>query len=300
MSNLKLIPVEMLQIIPSYNGDRRLLNFYLKKCEYVYEKYKGDDEQNVYVMHAITSRLTENAAALVSDNNDITSFEKLREFLTIHFGDYRNEEFTAAELDHLKIMNGETHSDFCNRIRVALYILISKVNKNDDEIMRQFKIDIYKKKALNVFLFNLPTDIVRIVRLRSPQTLEEALGIVLEETSFYENYQIYNKSGPIRYGINASSNLYGNTGIKYSNTSQSTLFGAQQSNVAFPAAQVATGFGAAQTGSVSGQSNPVSVGFGGNSQPGALFGVKFGSPAPQVTDLGKTDGNNANNFSVNK
>ncbi|XP_052748316.1 uncharacterized protein LOC113520986 [Galleria mellonella] len=289
MSDLKLIPVEMLQIVPYYNGDRRLLSFFLRKCEYVYERYKGDDDQNEYVMHAITSRLTENAAAIVSDRDDLSTMEKLKQFLILHFGDYRNEDFTAAELEHLRINTGESYSDFCNRIRSALYVLLSKVNLIEDEKMRQCKIDIYKKMAINVFLYNLPMDIVRIVRLRGPGTIEEALGIVLEETNFYNHYNMY-KSAPIKYGINASSNPYSSHGFKQP-PSQGFTFGAPQST------QGSVGFGAAQ-----GNVNSLF----GNSQPqsGALFGTAKAGPsmplASQQPGPEKLETIQPTNFSINK
>ncbi|XP_059050287.1 uncharacterized protein LOC131845264 [Achroia grisella] len=285
MADLKLIPVEMLQIVPYYSGDRRLLSFFLKKCEFVYNLYKGDETQNIYVMHALTSRLTDNAAAMVSDREDLNTMEKLKKFLLLHFGDYRNEDFIAAELEHLKIKYGETYPDFCNRIRSALYVLLSKANEIEDERMRQCKVDIYNKMAINVFLYNLPTEIVRIVRLRGPGTLEEALGIVLEETHFYEHYNTHNKDNIIKYGINASSNPYTGQG---SRSHTGITFGGPQNSI-----------GSVAFGVASGSSGT----FGGNAQPQG--GILFGAPKPgptltQQPGQDKTDVKPFPNFPINK
>ena len=48
--------------------------------------------------------------------------------------------------------------------------------------------------TLNVFLYNLPEDLVRIVRLKSPKTLEDALTVVLEEINFRNQYNSKNKN----------------------------------------------------------------------------------------------------------
>lgn len=42
--------------------------------------------------------------------------------------------------------------------------------------------------SLNVFLYNLPEHMVRIVRLKMPVTLEKELSIVLEKKKFQEQY----------------------------------------------------------------------------------------------------------------
>lgn len=45
-----------------------------------------------------------------------------------------------------------------------------------------------------VFLFNLPEDLVTIVRLKAPATLEQALEIVLEEENFHQQYKLRHKN----------------------------------------------------------------------------------------------------------
>ncbi|KPJ20553.1 hypothetical protein RR46_00080 [Papilio xuthus] len=47
--------------------------------------------------------------------------------------------------------------------------------------------------SMNVFLYNLPEDLLRIVRLKGCNSLEDALSIVLEEVNFLYQYQTRNK-----------------------------------------------------------------------------------------------------------
>ncbi|XP_048483023.1 uncharacterized protein LOC125490950 [Plutella xylostella] len=193
MESITLIPGEVLKIIPIFNGDKRILNLFLAKSEYIIERFRGNEAQDTYIMHAITSRLAGDAAALVSERQDIMHWDNFKELLVQHFGDPRNEECIAIELETLKINPNESYLDFCNRIQSVRSILISKVNRIEDANIKNSKIAIYTNTSLNVFLYNLPENMVRIVRLKAPATLEKALEIVLEEVNFHDQYVMRNK-----------------------------------------------------------------------------------------------------------
>lgn len=48
--------------------------------------------------------------------------------------------------------------------------------------------------SLNVFLYNLPEDMIRVVRLQNCDKLEDALSIVMEEVNFLSQYNSRNKN----------------------------------------------------------------------------------------------------------
>lgn len=192
-TTIEQIPKDILELIPVFNGDKRQLNLYLRKCQYVVDRFKGSVEQNLYVFNAITSRLREGAAALLSEREDIVNWSALKELLIQHFGDPRSEACINIELESLKIKSGESFLDFCNRIQGVRSLLMSKVNTIDNEELKRAKLIIYNNTALNVFLYNLPENMVRIVRLKAPETLEAALSIVLEEVNFLEQYNTRNR-----------------------------------------------------------------------------------------------------------
>lgn len=193
MSEIKLIPNELYKILPCFDGNKRHLNLFLRKCEYIIDKFKSSELQQEYLMHVVTSRLTGDAAALISERVDIQTWAEFKELLEIHFGDPRSEECLAIELETLKIKNNESHTDFCARIQSVKSVLLSKVNQIDDKNLRVSKTAIYNNTALQVFLYNLPENMVRVVRLKKPQTLEQALSLVLEEINFYEQYHMRGK-----------------------------------------------------------------------------------------------------------
>ncbi|XP_049870294.1 uncharacterized protein LOC126375394 [Pectinophora gossypiella] len=193
MESIRLIPNEMVKLVPLFDGEKRHLNLFIRKCEYIIDRFRGNEAQNQYVMQTLTSRLIGNAASLISERGDIETWDELRALLTQHFGDPRSEECINIELETLKIRAGESFLDFCNRIQSVRSVLMSKVNQIADPNMRASKKTIYEHTSLNVFLYNLPESMVRIVRLKGPTTLEAALGIVLEEVNFHDQYQARNK-----------------------------------------------------------------------------------------------------------
>ncbi|KAL0811969.1 hypothetical protein ABMA28_009367 [Loxostege sticticalis] len=100
------IPSEMLKLIPLFGGDKKQLNLFIRKCEYVISKYRGSDEQNLYVYHSITK--------------DVLAWSDLKELLQRHFGDPRSEACINIELESLKIKSGESYLDFCNRMQLRI------------------------------------------------------------------------------------------------------------------------------------------------------------------------------------
>lgn len=187
------IPREILSLIPEFNGDTKLLNFFLRKCEYVIEQYQGTVRRNQFLMQYVTSRLTGRAAVLFSERNDCETYDQLKIVLIQHFGDPRSEECVAIELETLKIKQNESYLDFCGRIQDVRAILLSKVNQSNTSEMKKAKKIIYDNTSLNVFLYNLPEHMVRLVRLKNPESLEDSLKYVLEEVNFQEQYNMRSK-----------------------------------------------------------------------------------------------------------
>lgn len=217
--NIQLIPKEIQSIIPRFDGDDKLLNLFISKCEYVIRSFRGENNQaqQIYLFHCITSRLVGKAAVLISERENITTWEGLKELFVQHFGDPRSEACLSIELENLKIKQGESYIDFCHRIQNVRSSLISKVNLLTDEGIKAAKYIIYNNTALNVFLYNLPEDMIKFVRLNKCLTLESALSVVIEEVNFQTRYNTHNKIKITPNTSNQSNNTRPNftTPIQY-------------------------------------------------------------------------------------
>jgi hypothetical protein len=204
---LQIIPKEMIDIIPRFEGDDKQLDLFIRKAEYVIQRFRGIGEnarvQDEYVFHSVTSRLIGRAATLLSERGDLVSWNQLKVVLRQHFGDPRSEQCIAIELENLKIKQGESYTDFCNRIQHVRSTLFAKVNEIDDAGLRSAKTIIYNNTALNSFMYNLPEYMLRIVRLRGCTTLESALGVVTEEVNFQYQYNSKNHTRPMPLQQNA-------------------------------------------------------------------------------------------------
>lgn len=240
MAQLQLIPKEFIEIIPKFEGDDKQLNLFISKAEYVIERFRGIDNepQDLYVFHTVTSRLIGRAATLLSERQDIDTWETLKTVLRQHFADPRSEECVAIELENLKIKQGESYTDFCNRIQHTRSTLLSKVNEIEDEQLKAAKIVIYNNTALNTFLYNLPENLIRILRLKNCQTLESALSAVIEEINFQYQYNSKNSSRPMPQ--HSLKSFQG----QHSNTAQGFNFGIPNQSQAFrfPQNQMPQGF----------------------------------------------------------
>lgn len=156
MEHIQTIPKEIMDIIPKFDGNEKLLNLFVSKSEYVINAFRqvGNVAQDLYIFHAITGRLTGKAAHLISERQDINTWAELKTVFTQHFGDPRSEECIAMELENLKIRHGESYLDFCNRIQNVRSTLFSKVNLIAEDDVADAKRTIYNHLALNVFLYN--------------------------------------------------------------------------------------------------------------------------------------------------
>lgn len=210
MGNIVRVPVEMVKIIPIFDGDARLLPLFIKKCEYILQTFGGGNLQNEYLFHVITSRLVGDAANFVGEREQIDTWDELKLLLGQHFGDPRSEDCLSMELESMRINRSESYLEFCHRIQHLRSILFSKISETiDDANERQAKHSIYNNHALNVFLYNLPPFLVRLVRLRNVKTLEDALKTVLEEQNFQTVYD--NKNPRPNRNFNPNHNFNSNT-----------------------------------------------------------------------------------------
>jgi hypothetical protein len=204
MEGINRVPADIAQMIPIFHGDARELPGYIHKCEYVIAQFAGGPEQNEYLFHVLTSRLAGSAAILFGEREDTRTWAGLKVLLKEHFGDPRSEKCLLLELQALKLNKGESYLEFCHRIQHFRNLLLVKVAETvDDVAVRTAKHEIYTHTSFDVFLYNLPPYLVKMIRLRNVTTLEGALKTVLEEENFN---MVYNIKNPFRNNVNIRQN----------------------------------------------------------------------------------------------
>lgn len=172
------------ELILRFNGYFRLKRLFLRQCDYVIsicENYSEKDRLEI-----VTSRLTGRAAYVIRQHRkQITTYEDFKKIINKYFSDYRSEKCIEYELKMITRRPNERHIIFFRRIQSLRDQLCAKMFDNtDDKNLREVKMAIYNRTALEVFIYNLPLDMAKTVWLYRPDTLEKALEIVLEEESF--------------------------------------------------------------------------------------------------------------------
>lgn len=169
-------------VMPYFDGNPRFLAFFLDKCDYTYNLLMALSGKHYYIMLLISKRLTGKAVLFKSNVIATKNFDMFKIIMTKRFGIKKTEQILAMEMESLSLKQGESYTDFCERIQFARSNLIAKVSLDTpDPVLKASKIAIHNKSALNIFLTYLPPDLHKLIRFRKPmETLEEALRLVEE------------------------------------------------------------------------------------------------------------------------
>ncbi|KAJ8939894.1 hypothetical protein NQ318_023234 [Aromia moschata] len=101
------------------------------------------------------------------------------------FGDQRDIQYLTHQLTSMRPNKNERPYEFGLRLQEIRAIIITKINDNiPDNQMRDLQIHNYNNIAKTMFITNLPMHIQTIVRIKNPESLEDALNFVLEEEEF--------------------------------------------------------------------------------------------------------------------
>lgn len=181
--------------IPVFDGNPKQLNRFLNSCENFIRAFQNSsnaqDVINICLFDTILSKLRDRAADLICSRSELTTWQSVKDALTLTFSDQRSLDCLIQDLIAMKPQRNETPLQFGMRIQDARSLLFSKLNSTVTEAAeKQIKIKHYDDFALKTFINGLPYNMQLVVRLRQPDSLEKALAYVKEEENF-----IYFKTG---------------------------------------------------------------------------------------------------------
>lgn len=85
-----------MKIIPVFEVDAKQLPLFFN-CQYILETFIGNDAQNQYFFHVVTSRLAGEAAKEVGEQEQISPWSELKLLLSHHFRGPRTKECLVTE-----------------------------------------------------------------------------------------------------------------------------------------------------------------------------------------------------------
>lgn len=178
------LPMEILKLIPQFNGEPRKFPAFLEACDLITGQFydtKNNSFQNAVLVSSIKSRLTDAAEALILGQN-LTTWPELRRCLCRAFQDQRDETSLLQTLIGLRQNHSESAQHFhkrCIEIRSLLLARIA-IDATTPEI-RNHNIQKYNDLTLKVYLTGLREPLGTIIRTRNPNNMETALSLIIEE-----------------------------------------------------------------------------------------------------------------------
>lgn len=180
--NFQLFKIDI-DTIPIFEGKETQINAFIKTIDSIIERYSNHDEISATLRAAIFTKFRGKAAEILCPRDDLIKWADIRNAILQHFSDSRSIEQLLIEFNNVKLERNEDVINFGNRIRCCLSKLISKLNLSDvsNKILRQ---ELYTANALDRFLVSIPYHISCQVRLRQPQTLDQAITFATDEINF--------------------------------------------------------------------------------------------------------------------
>lgn len=168
-------------LLPSYDGNKKTLNFFIKAVENVLG-IVSDSENDPSIGCLIVKKLSGKAVEILSESASFKTWPEIKKILQNRFGEFRDEITLIQELNnvHKNRMDLETFGD---KIRELTYTLIGL-----DSSKREF----YENMGMSVFIGQLSPLLSLSIRMQSPNNLEHAITLAIQEDLKLKTYRINN------------------------------------------------------------------------------------------------------------
>lgn len=157
------------KLLPTYDGNRRTLAFYIKNVETALELIHNTEDLSISCL--IRNKLKGKAAEALSENPGARSWTEIKQVLLRKFGEFRTATQLVHALTHVTRDNTSLEA-FGDRIRVLMTALITA----DPDHLTQ-----YEQIALETFLKNLNPIIALSIRIKHVENLDQAVILAKQE-----------------------------------------------------------------------------------------------------------------------
>lgn len=164
-------------LLPSYDGNKKTLHFYIKCVENVIDMIENKDDQSLACL--IVNKLTGRAVEALSERNNFKTWKDIKQILTQRFGEYRSEVELTQDLIKLN-KDRDNMETFTDKIRELTCNLINSGSQSTEY---------YEKLAISVLLDQINPIISIMVRTQKMENLEEVIALVKIEDLKYTKYR---------------------------------------------------------------------------------------------------------------
>ena len=193
--------------IPLFDGNPKQLNRFINACDNFYNTHKNADNNapiNTCLFDTILNKLVGRAADQIASRIELTNWPLVKNAIIATFADQRSIDCVLQDIITLKPDRNESPQQFGLRLQDIRSLLFSKVNMSDDERnIKLIKITEYSNLILKTFINGLNYHMQLVVRLKNPNSLEQAMAFTLEE----ENFLYYKNRSNLNIKTSANNNL---------------------------------------------------------------------------------------------
>lgn len=188
MANYMLIRYQA-DNIPTFDGNPKQVNRFINACTNFITAHNDLNNVgaaiNIALFDTILSKLVGRAADLIASRIELNTWDLVKNAIIDTFSDQRSIDCVIQDIITMKPERNENPQQFGIRLQDARSLLFSKVNvSNDTRAIKLLKIEEYGKLVMKTFITGLNYHMQLIVRLKNPDSLEQAMSFALEEENF--------------------------------------------------------------------------------------------------------------------
>jgi len=213
--------------IPNFDGNCKHLSRFINSVENFLKNHQDtanvEAKINICLFDTIISKLVGRAADLIGSRIELNSWQQIKDALIVTFSDQRSEDCLVQDIICMKPDKNEPIQNFGLRLQDSRSLLFAKINSlNIDANIKLLKIQQYDDICLKTYVNNLNYHMQLVVRLKNPDSLEQAMSFVREEENFLtyrnrSNNTNSNKNMPTQaQKINKPFNNYQSNNTHYS------------------------------------------------------------------------------------
>lgn len=172
ISEMKPVPTDystFSKLLPSYDGNKRTLAFYIEGVENALQLITNRDSECIACL--IRNKLSGKAVEALSENPGTKTWLDIKDVLQKKFGEFRTEIQLVQELMHITRDNN-TIDAFGDKIRILMSALISA---NPEKRLY------YGQMALETFLDKLNPITAILIKLKNVENLDQAITVAKQE-----------------------------------------------------------------------------------------------------------------------
>lgn len=191
---------DVVKSLREFSGQAGEFSSWKKSVDRILSIYEGSKGTPRYygILNVIRNKITGNADIALESYNTPLNWEKISKCLTLHYADKRDLGTLEYQMTTL-VQRNNSIPEFYQEVYYHLSLILNKIASME---MSQESMNImtraYRDKALDTFIRGLKGDLPRLLSMREPNDLPQALHLCLKLENVH--YRIQHSLGNVRYG----------------------------------------------------------------------------------------------------